>query len=151
MKIINNKIYLGTVLFGLFNILFGALERLNIIPPSGPNPGLPSIVAGMIILAIGLYLSRKPESEVMIDERIRKRAMKANTAAFLITFLYVVFLMLFDMLWSVNLINLGDSFLGFPSPGDFTHLFPRYMSIILVAIISVTALGIYYNKKGDVE
>ena len=149
MKLINNKIYLGTVLFGLFCILLGALERLNIIPSPGPDPGLPSIVAGMIILAIGLYLSRKPETEIMIDERIRKRAMKAYTAAFLITLLYVVFLMLFDVLWSVNLINLGDSFLGFPSPGDVTRIFPRYLSIIFVAIISVIALGIYYNKKGE--
>jgi hypothetical protein len=151
MKIINNKMYLGTVLFGLFEILFGALERLNIIPASGPDVGLPNIVAGLIILAIGLYLSRKPESEVMIDERIRKRAMKVYAAAFLITFLYVIFLMLFDVLWSVGLINPGQFFLFLPRPSDITQIFPRYMSILFVAVISWVALTVYYNKKGDAE
>jgi hypothetical protein len=151
MELIRNKRYLALVFFGLFNILLGALERLNIIPASSPNPGFASIVAGVIILVIGLYLSRKPETEVMPDERTKMRGMKAYTATFLITFLYVVFLALVDVLWSVNLINLGDSFIFLPRPSDFTQIFPRYMSIISVALISWVALTVYYNRKGDIE
>ena len=42
MELIRNKRYLGLALFGLFNILLGALERLHIIPASGANPGIPN-------------------------------------------------------------------------------------------------------------
>lgn len=151
MKLINNKMYLGLVLFGLFNILLGALERLHIIPASSANPGIPSIVSGIIILTIGLYLSRKPELEVMPDERTKRRDMKVSAGAFLTVLLYVVFLTLIDVLWSANLINPGQFFLFLPRPSDITQIFPRYMSIISVAIISWVALTLYYNRKGDIE
>ena len=76
MKLINNKMYLVLVFMGLFNILLGAFERLKIIPSSSANPGIPLIVAGIIILSIGLYYSRKPEREVMLDERIKSRQLR---------------------------------------------------------------------------
>jgi hypothetical protein len=151
MELIRNKRYLGLALFGLFNILLGALELLHVIPSSGTTtPVIPSIISGIIILALGLYLSRKPEAEVMPDERIKRRDMKVFTVTFLIVFLYVIFLTLIDVLWSAGLINLGDFFLFLPRPSDITQIFPRYMSIISVAIISWVALTVYYNKKGDV-
>jgi hypothetical protein len=151
MRIIKNKRYLVLVFIGLFNILLGALESLNLIPTSRANTGFGSIVGGLIVLAIGLYLSRKPEMEVMPDERTKRRDMKVFTAAFLIVFLYVIFLMLIDVLWSANLINLGQFFLFLPRPSDITQIFPRDMSIISVAIISWVALTVYYDKKGDIE
>jgi hypothetical protein len=151
MKIIKNKRYLVLVFIGLFNILLGTLERLNLIPTSRANAGFGYIVGGLIVLAIGLYLSRKPEMEVMPDERTKNRDMKVFTVAFLIVFLYVIFLMMIDVLWSVKLIDLGDFFLFLPRPSDITQIFPRYMSIISVAIISWVALTVYYDKKGDIE
>lgn len=151
MKLITNKRYLVLIFIGLFNILLGALERLNIIPRSGANAGFGYIVGGLIVLIIGLYLSRKPEAEVIPDERIKRRDMKVYTVAFLIVFLYVIFLMLIDVLWSANLIDLGDFFLFLPRPSEITQIFPRYMAIISVAIISWVALTVYYNKKGDID
>jgi hypothetical protein len=151
MELIRNKRYLGLVFFGLFNILLGALERLNIIPTSYANAGFGYIVGGLVVLAIGLYLSRKPETEVMHDERTKKRDMKTYTVTFLITFLYLIFLMLFDVLWSANLINLGDFFLFLPRPSDITQIFPRYMSILFLALISWVSLTVYYNRKGDIK
>ncbi len=149
MKLINNKRYLVLVLIGLFNILLGTLERLNIIPTSSANSGFGSIIGGLIIFIIGLYLSRKSETEVMPDERTKRRDMKVFTGAFLIILLYVVLLMLIDVLWSANLINIGQFFLFLPRPSDITQIFPRYMSIVSVALISWVALIVYYNKKDD--
>jgi LPXTG-motif cell wall-anchored protein len=149
MKLIRNKNYLFFVLFGIVSILLGAVERLQILPATGGTPGLSQIIVGIIFLAAGLYLSRKPESEVVIDERIRKRDMKVYTGAFLAVLIYVTFLALMDVLWSANLIDLGDFFLIFPRP-DIKSIFSRYMSIIGVAIISVAALRVYFNRKSDV-
>ncbi|MDP3103492.1 MAG: hypothetical protein Q8M95_02670 [Candidatus Methanoperedens sp.] len=146
---IRNKNYLFFVSFGIVYILLGASERLHIIPATGGTPGLSQIVVGTIFLAIGLYLSRKPESEVVIDERIRKRDMKVYTGAFRAVLIYVTFLTLMDVLWSSNQIDLGDFFLIFPRP-DITMIFSRYTSIIGVAVISVVALRVYFDRKGDV-
>lgn len=150
MKLIGNKNYLFFVFYGIFSILLGVSEQLHIIPATGATPGLSQIVVGIIFLAIGLYLSRKPESEVMIDERIRKRDMKVYTGAFRAVLLYVTFLTLMDVLWSANQIDLGDFFLIFSRP-DITIIFSRYTSIIGVAVISVVALRVYFDRKGDVE
>jgi hypothetical protein len=152
MELIRNKRYLGLVFFGLFEILLGVAQHLKIIPSSGAGtPGIPSIVAGLFILAIGLYLSRKPDIEAMPDERTRKRDMKVFTGAFAIVFIYVISLMLIDVLWATRIINLGDFFLFLPRPSDITQIFPRYMSILFVALIAWVALTVYYNKKSDLE
>ncbi len=149
MKLIRNKNYLFFVFYGIISILLGVVEWHG-ATATGENPVSSQIIVGTLFLAIGLYLSRKPESEVLIDERIKKRDMKVSTGAFAAVLIYVTFLALMDVLWSSNLINLGDFFLIFPRP-DITLIFSRYMSIIGVAIISVAALRVYYNRKGDIK
>lgn len=148
MKLINNKKYIFFVFYGITTILIGVFVRLN--DPTDRTYGFSQIIIGILFLAIGLYLSRKPEFEVVIDERIKKRNMKMYASAFTAVLIYVTLLALMDVLWSANLINLGDFFLIFPRP-DITSTFSRYMSIIGIAVISVAAFGIYYSKKDDVE
>jgi len=148
MKLINNKNYMFFVFYGITSILIGIFVRLN--NPTDRTYGFSQIIVGILFLAAGLYLSRKPESEVVIDERIKKRDMKVYAAAFTAVLIYVTFLALMDVLWSVNLINLGDFFLIFPRP-DITSTFSRYMSIIGVAVISVVAFRVYFNRKCEVE
>lgn len=151
MKIINNKRYLVFVMLGLVNILIGLSEMLKIIPYSGTaTPGVSMIGSGIFVLAIGLYLSRTPESKAMPDERTKKRDMKVHSGALGIVLAYVTILTLMDALWSSNTINLGGFFLIFNHPGDMSVLFSRYMSIIFVAIVSVVVLTVYLDKKGDV-
>jgi len=143
MELIRNKRYLVFVFFGLFEILLGVAQHLKIIPSSGAGtPGIPSIVAGLFILVIGLYLSRKLDIEAMPDERTRKRDMKVFTGAFAIVFIYVISLMLIDVLWAARIINLGDFFLFLPRPSDITQIFPRYISILFLALISWVSLSI---------
>jgi len=152
MKFINNKRYTLLLVLGLVNIMIGLAEMLKIIPHSGTTtPGVSMIGAGIIILIIGLYLSRTPESESMPDERTMKRDMKVQSTTFGIILAYVTLLLLMDVSWSSNSINMGDFFLIFSRPEDMSVLFSRYMSIIFVSIISVVALTFYYNKKGDLE
>lgn len=146
MKLIKNKNYLFFVFYGITSILIGVFIRLN--DPKDITYGFSQIIVGILLLAIGLYLSRKPVSEVVIDERIKKRDMKMYASSLTAVLIYVTFLALMDVLWSANLIDPGDFFLIFPRP-DITLIFSRYMSIIGVAVISVAAFGIYYNKKGE--
>ena len=148
MKLINNKNYMFFVFYGITTILIGVFIRLN--NPTDITYGFSQIIVGILFIAIGLYLSRKPESEVVIDERIKKRDMKVYAGAFTALLVYVTFLTLMDVLWSANLINLGDFFFIFPRP-DITLIFSRYTSIIGVAVISVVALRVYFNRRGDVE
>jgi len=152
MKLINNKRYTVLLFLGFINIMIGLAEMLEIIPHSGTTtPGVSMIGAGIIILIIGLYLSRTPESESMPDERTMKRDMKVQSSAFGIILAYVTLLALMDAIWYSNSINMGDFFLIFSRPENMSVLFSRYMSIIFVAIISVVALTLYYNKKGNLE
>jgi hypothetical protein len=148
MKLINNKNYMFFVFYGITSILIGVFIRLN--NPMDRTYGFSQIIVGILFLAAGLYLSRKSESEVMIDERIKKRDMKVYAGAFTAVLFYVTFLALMDVLWSANLINLGDFFLIFPRP-DITSTFSRYMSIIGVAVIFVVAFRVYFNRKCEVE
>jgi len=98
MKLINNKRYTVLVFLGLINIMIGLAEMLKIIPHSGTTtPGVSMIGAGIIILIIGLYLSRTPESDSMpdeleSDERTQKIAGKAaqNTIVVIIVTLAVI-------------------------------------------------------------
>ncbi len=150
MKLIKNKNYLFFVFYGIVSILLGAVEWLHGASATDGTPGLSQIIAGTLFLVAGLYLSGKPESEVLIDERIKKRDIKASAGAFAAVIIYVTVPTLMDVLWSAKLINLGDFFLIFSRP-DITMIFSRYTSIIAVAIISVSALRIYFNRKGDVE
>ena len=152
MKLINNKRYTVLLFLGFINIMIGLAEMLEIIPHSGTTtPGVSMIGAGIIILIIGLYLSRTPESESMPDERTMKRDMKVHSGAFGIILAYVTLLALMDAIWYSNSINMGDFFLIFSRPENMSVLFSRYMSIIFVAIISVGALTFYYNKKGNLK
>ena len=152
MKLINNKRYTVLLFLGFINIMIGLAEMVEIIPHSGTTtPGVSMIGAGIIILIIGLYLSRTPESESMPDERTMKRDMKVHSGAFGMILAYVTLLALMDAIWYSNSINMGDFFLIFSRPEDMSVLFSRYMSIIFVAIISVVALTLYYNKKGNLE
>ncbi len=152
MKLINNKRYTFLLVLGLMNIMIGLAEMLGIIPHSGTTtPGVSMMGAGIIILIIGLYLSRTSESESMPDERTMKRDMKVHSGAFGIILAYVILLALMDAIWYSNLINMGDFFLIFSRPEDMSVIFSRYMSIIFLAIISVAALTFYYDKKGDLK
>ena len=152
MKLINNKRYTVLLGLGLANIIIGLAEMLKIIPHSGTTtPGVSMMGAGIIILIIGLYLSRTSESDSMPDERTMKRDMKVHSGAFGIILAYVILLALMDAIWSSDLINMGDFFLIFSRPENMSVLFSRYMSIIFMAVISVVALTFYYNKKGDLE
>ncbi|HJH31232.1 MAG TPA: hypothetical protein C5S50_03380 [Methanosarcinaceae archaeon] len=150
MKLVNNKRYTVLLVLGLVNITIGLAEMLKIIPyPGTATPGVSMMGSGIFILIIGLYLSRSPELESIPDERTMKRDMKVQSSTFGVILAYVTLLALVDASWSSNLINMGDFFLIFSRPEDMSVLFPRYMSIIFVAIISVVALTFYYNKKGD--
>ncbi|MBW6470884.1 MAG: hypothetical protein K0A90_06660 [Methanosarcinaceae archaeon] len=152
MKLINNKRYTFFLVLGILDIMIGLAEMLEIIPHSGTTtPGVSMIVAGIIILVIGLYLSRTSESDSMLDERTMKRDMKVQSSTFGIILAYVTLLLLMDVSWSSNSINMGDFFLIFNRPEDMSVLFSRYISIIFVAIISVVALTFYYNKKGGLR
>ena len=152
MKLINNKRYTFLLMLGVLDIMIGLAEMLKIIPYSGTStPGVSMTVAGTIILIIGLYLSRIPESESMPDERTMKRDLKVQSSTFGIILAYVILLALMDASWSSNLINMGNFFLIFSRPENMSVLFSRYMSIIFVAAISLVGLTFYYNKKGDVE
>ncbi len=151
MKLINNKRFTVLLVLGLVNILIGLAEMLKIIPYSGTaTPGVSMIGSGIFVLAIGLYLSRTPESKAMPDERTKKRDMKVHSGALGIVLAYVTLLALMDTLWSSNIINFGGFFLIFNKPGDISIHFSRYMSIIFVAVVSVVALTVYLDRKGDV-
>ena len=152
MKIINNKRYTVFLVLGLVNILIGLAEIFKIIPYSGTStPGGSMIGSGIIVLLIGYYLSRTPESKAMPDERTKKRDMKVHSGALGIVLAYVTLLTLMDALWASNRINFGGFFLIFNHPGDMSVVFSRYISIIFVAIVSVVVLTVYLEKKGDFE
>ncbi len=78
MKLIRNKNYLFFVFYGIISILLGVVEWHG-ATATGENPVSSQIIVGTLFLAMGLYLSRKPESEVLIDERIKKRDMKVSS------------------------------------------------------------------------
>ena len=129
MKIRNNKeaLVVGGLLAGIVMVLGGIISCLH----SGDFKHGFLIWVGLIMLGSALYNMRRPETEVLPDERTEKNGQRAGYAAFWI------------IVMSGGLLSLADE-------RGLCDLEVRgALSVtILIGVFSFVILGWYYNRRG---
>ncbi len=91
------------------------------------------IVAGMLMFAILLHAATKPETELVVDERVTRVDEKAGYHAFWLVLLSITILFWSDRVWSIGV-----------------ELVDMYYAAMFVGIISWSVLRWHYSRKGDV-
>lgn len=127
MKIKNNKdaLVLGGLLAGTAMVLGGIINCLH----SYDFKHCSLIWFGLIILGYALYNMRRPETEVLPDERTEKNGQGAGYAAFWIILVSAGLLLLADERGLCNLEIRG-----------------ALSATILIGMFSFVILGWYYNR-----
>ncbi len=96
-----------------------------------PSPiGL--VLGGLILFISGLYVARKPRTEVVIDERIGRINEKAGYFAYWILLDFVGLLWIMDIYLNLNM-KLSDG----------------AIPLTLIGVYSFFILRYYFGKKGD--
>ncbi len=134
MKIRTNKkilrsmgVSLSVVVLAVVILTFGTSSRAV----SFVSLGL--IVAGMLMFAISLHTATKPETELVVDERVTRVNEKAGYIALWLVLLSVTILFWSDRAWSIGV-----------------ELVDMYYAAMFVGIISWSLLRWHHNRKEDV-
>ena len=91
------------------------------------------IVAGLLMFAIVSHTATKPETELVVDERITRLNERAGYVAFWLVLLSITVLFWSDRAWSLGI-----------------ELVDMYYAAMFVGIISCSLLRWHYSRKGDV-
>jgi uncharacterized membrane protein len=129
MKIKNKKdaLVIGGLLAGTVTVLGGIINCLH----SYDFKHCSLIWVGLLILGSALYAMRRPETEVLPDERVTRINEKAGYVAFWLVLILITLLFWSDRTWSIGI-----------------ELVDMYYAAMSVGIISWSVLRWYYNKKG---
>ena len=127
MKIKNNKdaLVLGGLLAGTAMVLGGIINCLH----SGDFKNCFLIWVGLIMFGSALYNMRRPETEVLPDERTEKNGQRAGYAAFWIILVSTGLMLLADERGLCNLEIRG-----------------ALSATLLIGVFSFVMLGWYYNR-----
>jgi len=129
MKIRNKKdaLVMGGLLAGTVMVFGGIINCLH----NGDFAHCFLILVGLIMLGSALYAMRRPETEVMPDERTEKNDQRAGYAAFWIIVMSGGLLLLADERGLCDLEIRG-----------------ALSATILIGVFSFVILGWYYNRIG---
>jgi len=123
LKRIKNHLIVGSIILIFGVILFEVFDFLAL--------GIGLVFSGLMLIIAGLYGATKPETEIRLDERMRRIDEKAGYFAFWLTFSTIGIL-----LWVS--IYLPDRF----RTTDILFL------LMLIGIYSYFIICFYYNQKG---
>ena len=123
LKRIKNHLIVGSIIMIFGVILFEVFDLLAL--------GIGLVFSGLMLIIAGLYGATKPETEIRLDERMRRIDEKAGYFAFWLTFSTIGIL-----LWVS--IYLPDRF----RTTDILFL------LMLIGIYSYFIIHFYYNRKG---
>ena len=129
MKIRNHKdaFVIGGLLAGTVMVFGGILNCLN----NGDFAHCFLIWVGLLTLGSALYAMRRPETEVLPDERTEKNDQRAGYAAFWIIVMSGGLMLLADEMGLCNLEIRG-----------------ALSATLLIGVFSFVILGWYYNRIG---
>ncbi|MBA7519726.1 hypothetical protein ES705_11813 [subsurface metagenome] len=123
LKRIKNHLIVGSIIMIFGVILFEVFDLLAL--------GIGLVFSGLMLIIAGLYGATKPETEIRLDERMRRIDERAGYFAFWLTFSTIGIL-----LWVS--IYLPDRF----RTTDILFL------LMLIGIYSYFIIHFYYNRKG---
>jgi len=123
LKRIKNHLIVGSIIMIFGVILFEVFDLLAL--------GIGLVFSGLMLIIAGLYGATKPETEIRLDERMRRIDERAGYFAFWLTFSTIGIL-----LWvSIYL------------PGRFRTTDILFL-LMLIGIYSYFIIHFYYNRRG---
>ncbi|MEA1895706.1 MAG: DUF2178 domain-containing protein [Euryarchaeota archaeon] len=129
----DKKIVFGMVVGLIVIVLAFAILTFGTISKAQVFLSLGLIVTGLLMFAILLHATTKPETELVADERITRVNEKAGNSAFWMVLISMTILFWSDRAWSIGV-----------------ELVDLYYAATVVGTISWSVFRWHYSRKGDV-
>jgi len=129
----NKKILLSMGVSLSVIVLVAAILTFGTTSRAASFISLGLIVAGMLMFAILLHTATKPETELMVDERVARINERAGYVAFWLVLLSITILFWSDRAWLIGI-----------------ELVDMYYAAMFIGMISWSVLRWHYSRKGGV-